>query len=633
MKQNFSFLGLTKTLLLFSFLIALAIPAKAQTVVNVSGTVFNDINRNTRIDAGESFTSLPTTLYVYLVRANTIMNAAVVAANGTYTVPATTGFTYTLELSTQSYPNGTNVGTTPINHNPPNGWVTTGENASGTNTGNGDFLPDGIMQVTVTSTALVARNFGITCKRAGTSNSSDICANEPSLMYLADLLSDEDAGGTWSYLSGSGITFDPAAATIQLAANPTTSTYQYDIVGTGGCPSSSSIATVAIRPIAYSSQNLSICAGDSVCVVNPDGGSARTLNFGEKVCYTTAGTYIDTLKFASQYGCDSIVTTTLTVNSCGTVNISGNVFNDLNNNKILDASENFSSLPATMYVYLVNSNNIVVGVATVAANGSYTIQGSPNQSYTLKLSTQQYPLGTKVSTTPINTNPPTGWVTTGENGNNNTGSGDGTPDGSLPLTLGTSSVNNQNFGIANSSPLAVNLLSFKAAESNSGVQLSWTTVSERNNKGFNVERSADGNSWAKIGFVNSQAIQGNSNLQLSYSFMDKAAAQGKNFYRLQQLDRNGSSAYSGIEMVTLTKTNTVSVYPNPAKEALIIEGLESNVVLSIRNTLGQELSIKAVVANGTPVRLDIAHLTAGVYCIVILDAHQNVINKQLFIKQ
>lgn len=633
MKQNFSFLGLTKTLLFLSFIIALAVPAKAQTIVNVSGTVFNDVNRNTRIDAGESLSSLPVPLYVYLVRANVIRAVATVANDGTYTLSATTGFTYTLELSTQSYPNGTNVTTTPINHNPPNGWATTGENASGTNTGSGDFLPDGIMQVTVTSTALVARNFGITCKRAGTSNSTDICTNESSLMPLADFLNDEDAGGTWSYQSGSGITFDPGAATIQLAANPTTSTYQYNIVGAGGCPSSSSIVTVVIRPRAYGSQNLSICAGDSVCVTNPGGGSSRTLYFDENVCYTTAGTYIDTLKFASQYGCDSILTTTVTVNNCGTVNISGSVFNDLNGNKIVDASENFSSLPATMYVYLVNSNNIVVGIATVAANGSYTIQGSPNQSYTLKLSTQQYPLGTKVANNPISTTPPSGWTTTGENGNNNTGSGDGTPDGSLPLTLGTSSVNNQNFGIASSSPLAVNLLSFKAAESSTGVQLSWTTASERNNKGFAIERSADGNSWTKIGFVNSQAIQGNSNVQLGYSFMDKAAAQGKNFYRLQQLDVNGSSTYSSIEMVTYTKDNTLAVYPNPAKEVLIVEGLQSTAVLSIRNTLGQELSMKAVVANGAPVRLDIAHLTAGVYCIVILDEHQNVINKQLFIKQ
>lgn len=632
MKQNFSFPGLKKALLLFGIITTLATPAEAQGVTDVSGTVFNDVNRNTRIDAGESLSSLPVPLYVYLVRANVIRAVDTVANDGTYTLSAPSNFTYTLELSTQSYANGANVSTTPINHNPPNGWATTGENASGNNTGIGDLNPNGVMQITVNTTPLVARNFGIACKRAGTSGSYDICVNEASVMPLSDFITNQDPGGTWTYQTGSGITFDAGAGTIQLATNPTTSTYQYHITGVGTCPSSSSIATVGILPRAYGSQNLSICAGDSVCVVNSSTGS-RTLNFNEKVCYTTAGTYIDTLKFASVDGCDSILTTTVTVNSCGTININGSVFNDLNANKIVDATEPFSSLPATMYVYLVNSNNIVVGIATVAANGSYTIQGSPNQNYTLKLSTQQYPLGTKVGTTPINTNPPTGWVTTGENGNNNTGSGDGTPDGSLALALGTGSVSNQNFGITSATTLPVTLVSFKASGSNTGVQLNWITASERNNKGFGIERSGDGSSWTKIGFVNSKATQGNSNLQLDYSFVDKAAAQGKNFYRLQQLDVNGSSAYSGIEIVTLTKTNTVSVYPNPAKEALIVAGLEGNVVLSILNTLGQELSTTAVLYNGNPLRLNIAHLTAGVYYIMITDEHQNVINKQLFIKQ
>ncbi len=628
MKQNIFLIVLRKSMLL-CLISCLAVTAVAQTTTSISGTVFNDANRNTRIDASESFTTLPAPLYIYLVRANVIREVATVASNGTYSLTATTGFTYTLELSTQSYPNGTNVTTTPIDHTPPNGWVTTGENASGTNTGAGDLNPDGIIQISLGLSALTGRNFGITCKSAGTSRSADICVNEPSVMALADFLSDEDAGGTWSHQSGSGITFNPVAATIQLGTNPTTSTYQYDIPGTGSCPASSSTVTILIRPIPISNQNLSICAGDSVCIVNVNTGS-RTLNPNEKVCYTTAGTYTDTLKYASEYGCDSIVITNLTVNSCGTVNINGNVFNDINANKIIDASESFSSLPAPMYVYLVNSNNIVIGTAVVAANGSYTIQGSPNQDYTLQLSTQQYPLGTKVTATPINTTPPTGWTTTGENGNNNTGSGDGTPDGSLSLSLGTTTLNNQNFGIVSSAPLAVNLLSFKASIINTMVQLDWVTTGERNNKGFGIERSTDQTNWTEISFVNSQS---NSEEVSTYRFIDRTAEQGKNFYRLKQLDLNGSVAYSSVAMITLNKDQQVAVYPNPATEALMVAGIEYNAVLSIRNTLGQELSTKAVTANGKPVRLDIAHLPAGVYYLVVKDETQQVMSRQLFIKQ
>ncbi|MBL7705852.1 MAG: T9SS type A sorting domain-containing protein [Taibaiella sp.] len=628
MKQNI-FLSVLRKLMLLCVSSILTVTAVAQTTTSISGTVFNDANRNTRIDAGESFTNLPAPLYVYLVRANVIRAVATVASNGTYSLTGTTGFTYTLELSTQSYPNGTNVTTTPIDHSPPSGWVTTGENSSGTNTGNGDLNPNGIMQITLGMTALTGRNFGITCQSAGTSRSADICANEPSVMALADFINDEDAGGTWSYQSGSGITFDPVAATIQLGANPTTSTYRYDITGTGSCPASSSILTILIRPIPVSNQNLSICAGDSVCIVNVNTGS-RTLNPNEKVCYTTAGTYTDTLKYASEYGCDSIVITNLTVNSCGTININGSVFNDVNTNRIIDAGEGFSSLPEPMYVYLVNSDNIVIGTAAVAVNGSYTIQGSPNQNYTLQLSTQQYPLGTKVTTTPINTIPPTGWVTTGENGNNNTGSGDGTPDGSLSLSLGTTTLNDQNFGIANSAPLAVNLLSFKASIINTMVQLDWATAGERNNKGFGIERSTDQTNWAEISFINSQS---NSENVSTYRFIDRTAEQGKNFYRLKSLDLNGSLAYSSIAMITLNKDQQIMVYPNPATEALMVAGIEDSVLLSIVNALGQELKVPAVAVADKTARLDVSTLPAGVYYLMVKDQGRNVLSRQLFIKQ
>lgn len=628
MKQNIFLLVLRKSMLL-CLISCLAVKAMAQTTTSISGTVFNDANRNTRIDAGEAFTNLPAPLYVYLVRANVIREVATVASDGTYSLTATSGFTYSLELSTQSYPNGTNVTTTPIDHSPTNGWVTTGENASGNNTGDGDLNPNGIIQVTLGMTALTGRNFGITCKSAGISTSFDLCASEASTMALADFISGEDPGGTWSYQSGSGINFNAGAGTIQLTSTATTSSFKYDMAGASGCPASSSITTIQIRQIPVTNQNLSICAGDSVCIINTNTGS-RTLDPNQKVCYTTAGTYTDTLKYASEYGCDSIVITNLTVNACGTVNINGSVFNDINADKIINAGETFSSLPAPMYVYLVNSNNIVIGTAVVAANGSYTVQGAPNQNYTLQLSTQQYPLGTKVTATPINTTPPTGWLTTGENGNNNTGTGDGTPDGSLSLSLGTTTLNNQNFGIANSAPLAVNLLSFKASIINTMVQLDWVTAGERNNKGFGIERSTDQNNWTEIGFVNSQS---NSEQAATYRFKDKTAEQGKNFYRLKQLDLNGSLAYSAVAMITLNKEQQVAIYPNPATEVLMVADIEDNAVISILNTLGQELSHKAVAANGSPVRLEIGHLPAGVYYLVVKDETRQVRSRQLFIKQ
>jgi len=414
----------------------------------VCGTVFNDVNRNEIINSGENFTSLPAPMYVYLINkaTNQIVDSVSVAANGTYTLKAIANQNYMIELSTLKYAIGTNVVTMPVNTTPPTRYVTTGENKSGNNTGTGDGNPDGILDfLTVTTTNRSNMNFGITCASAGTSANTPLCANETSVMPLSNFITGQDAGGTWTYATGSGITFNAGAGTIQLTSTATNSTFQYAFPAMAGCAVSSSIATVTLRSIPVNTRNITICQGDSACVYNPR-TTSLVLDAEQKVCYTTSGTYIDTLRNAAASGCDSVVITNLTVNAC-IVNISGNVFNDANGNKIINTGETFSSLPAPLYVYLVNSSNVITDSAHVAANGSYTLQASPNQNYTLQLSVQQYPLGTNTGTTPISKTPPTGWVTTGENGNNNTGSGDGTPDGLLAVTVGNTNSSNANFGI------------------------------------------------------------------------------------------------------------------------------------------------------------------------------------------
>jgi len=278
----------------------------------VAGSVFNDVNRNTRIDTGEPFTSLPAPMYVYMVQNNIIVDAAAVAANGSYLLLAPSGQTSAVHLSALQYMIGTDVSTNPISHTPPTGWVTTGENGSGTNTGNGDFLPDGILSVTVTTANLTNRNFGITCNSAGTSGSYDICASETAVLPLAEFITGEDAGGTWTQLTGSGITFDAIAGTVQLTSTATTSTYRYDVPATANCAGSSSIATITVRPLPIKYQSVTICEGGSVCIFNP-AGTARLVDPQTQICHTTSGVFTDTLLTAGQYGCDSIVVTTVTV--------------------------------------------------------------------------------------------------------------------------------------------------------------------------------------------------------------------------------------------------------------------------------------------------------------------------------
>lgn len=129
------------------------------------------------------------------------------------------------------------------------------------------------------------------------------------------------------------------------------------------------------------------------------------------------------------------------------VPISGTVFNDANGNTLLESGESFASLPVPLYVHLVDSDGIIVAAAAVQPDGSYTLHAVPNQSYTLFLSSTQYPENTDTSTDPIDSTPPAGYETTGENGDNNTGPGDGAPDGVLAVSVGSIAIVHQNFGI------------------------------------------------------------------------------------------------------------------------------------------------------------------------------------------
>ncbi len=613
-KVNYSAV-LKRPLTMLALMLGLIVTANAQTSP-VSGRVFNDLDRNTRIDAGETLSGLPTSLYVYLVRLNLVIDSSHVADDGSYSVDAPNSLSYTLQLSTQQYAIGASVLTTPIDLLPPTGWVTTGENNSGTNTGSGDSNPNGIIQVTVGTTALVNRNFGITCKTAGTSGGYTICRSEASIMPLSDFITGQDLGGTWSHVSGSGIIFDTLAGTVQLTDSATTSTYSYDIAATTSCSASSSIATITVAPVPVTNQSLTICAGDSACVKNPLFW-ARSLNPEEEVCYTIAGTYMDTLKGAAQYGCDSIVITTLTVNACGSIGISGNVFNDMNDNTIIDADETFSTLPQQLYVYLVDANNIIVDSASVAANGSYSVNGDAGQTFTLKLSTDQYPLGTQVTATTIDTTPPAEWETTGENGDGNTGSGDGTPDGSLVVVLGTDPVDNQNFGIAETAVLPIQLVYFNGLKFNDGVMLNWRTSNEQNSKGFEIENSEDATNWASIGFVISKS-QGAGNTFLDYSFGDTKIVFASNFYRLKQLDEDGKFSYSPIVSVVVDKIYSIAIQPNPAKDYITVKGLAGTETIKIYSMHGRLVNEIVVTGSTTTIALD--ELAAGMYHVNVVSA-------------
>ncbi|WP_199117913.1 T9SS type A sorting domain-containing protein [Pedobacter sp. ASV28] len=114
--------------------------------------------------------------------------------------------------------------------------------------------------------------------------------------------------------------------------------------------------------------------------------------------------------------------------------------------------------------------------------------------------------------------------------------------------------------------LPVSLSSFNAALVKGESTLTWSTASETNNKGFEVLRSTDGKSFSVVDFVASKAANGNSSTSLNYSYVDRKAQSGISYYRLKQIDLNGTSElFDQIKSVNLILNATaVQVYPNPA---------------------------------------------------------------------
>ncbi len=118
--------------------------------------------------------------------------------------------------------------------------------------------------------------------------------------------------------------------------------------------------------------------------------------------------------------------------------------------------------------------------------------------------------------------------------------------------------------ISSEGVLPVELTSFSAELIDDAVKLSWVTMTEVNNFGFEIERLTEMNPvWQKIGFVEGN---GNSNSVRTYSFIDNDITSGKHVYRFKQIDNDGQYEYSQEIEINLGTPKSFSLeqnYPNP----------------------------------------------------------------------
>lgn len=183
--------------------------------------------------------------------------------------------------------------------------------------------------------------------------------------------------------------------------------------------------------------------------------------------------------------------------------------------------------------------------------------------------------------------------------------------------------------------LPIELASFTAWNSGSMNTLQWVTQSELNNERFEIMRSADGYNFERIGTVQGA---GTTTQSITYLWEDKAPLLGTNYYRLRQVDFDGTDSYSNIVAVVVDREGgTAQFFPNPTTDQLTYQlNAQQAESLTIRmtNVLGQvaqEWTFETQVGINTQV-LDLSRVAAGTYLVTVVNRAGEVLQTERIIK-
>jgi hypothetical protein len=172
------------------------------------------------------------------------------------------------------------------------------------------------------------------------------------------------------------------------------------------------------------------------------------------------------------------------------------------------------------------------------------------------------------------------------------------------------------FGVASSGILPVNLIQFYGQKADEHVQLYWQTASEKNSKTFEIERSLQGIAFEKVGEI---AAAGNSETRRMYQFADYSIQrQAAYFYRLKQIDLDGSIAYSRIIYIPENSlgSDQILVYPNPFIGNIFIKTLavtETILAVSMYDLKGNKVYSETNLSDSAVSINKLANISAGMY--------------------
>ncbi|WP_447642571.1 MULTISPECIES: T9SS type A sorting domain-containing protein [Chitinophagaceae] len=172
-----------------------------------------------------------------------------------------------------------------------------------------------------------------------------------------------------------------------------------------------------------------------------------------------------------------------------------------------------------------------------------------------------------------------------------------------------------------------------AVQSNGVVNLSWTSATETNNKGYAVFGGTNLNNLKQIDFVSSKALNGTAGTGYAYTSQDKSPANNTlNYYQLRQVDLDGKINSGDIVSVYVTGAKEdVTIAPNPVDDHITISNVKPGSSIKIVSMSGQVMKV-AIAQNSNVVINDLGILSSGVYVVMLVNTNGQAESRKIIKK-
>ena len=477
--------------------------------------------------------------------------------------------------------------------------------------------------------------------------------------------SGSNATYTWTVVGGNGTTISPASTTATsstIGVNPVVTT-TYKAVATTDCGTITKQVTVtvssAVTTASVSPTTSTICSGSSTTLTATSNYTSPTYAWkanGVAVAGVTGNTYTVNPSVNTTYtvtatttcgGTSAAATATVNVAAAATFAVSPAGTTSTvpfaicsGTSTTLTASSNISN--ATYQWYNAASPGVLIStspsltitpVVTTTTTYQYNVFtttscGTSTQSVYVKANpsvsvSPTSALIAKGNSTTLTANGATNYTwspATGLSATNvavvtasPTVTTTYTVTGSVTATAPCS--NTASVTVTVAAPLPVALTSFEATRMGSYPVITWSTASEQNSHYFEVERSVNGTDFTAIVRI---AAQGNKARTSAYSYRDATEVPQANllYYRLHQVDVDGTAAYSSVRTVAMSSAPTdLIVFPNPAHGAAKLVGAAAIAPVQVLDALGRMVFVTTTNAAGTAILALPTGLPKGIYLV------------------